>query len=68
MVLALRPRTVPREFLAVCALTYPVTISLNVVVWKYYYIQGLVLLFWSAYAPAGAARLRPGGAAPEISP
>ena len=56
-VLALRRRTTPREFLAVCALTYLVAIGLNVQVWKYYYIQGIVLLFWSVYAPTGAARL-----------
>ncbi len=66
-VLALRQRTAPREFLAVCALTYLVAIGLNAQVWKYYYIQGLVLLFWSVYAPVGPARLRPGRAAPEVS-
>jgi Glycosyltransferase family 87 len=55
-VLALRRRTTPREFLAVCALTYLVAIGLNVQVWKYYYVQGLVLLFWSVYAPTGKAQ------------
>ncbi|MDE2582196.1 MAG: DUF2029 domain-containing protein [Rhodospirillales bacterium] len=52
-VLALR-RTTPRAFLAVCALTYLVAIGLNVQVWKYYYIQGLLLLFWSIYGPGEA--------------
>ena len=54
--LALRPRTSPAVFLAICALTYLVAIGLNVQVWKYYYIQGLLLLFWSVYAPVAARR------------
>lgn len=53
-VLALRPRTTAAAFLAVCALTYLVAIGLNVQVWKYYYIQGVVLLFWSVFAPVAA--------------
>jgi hypothetical protein len=64
-VIVLRQRTKPQEFLAVCALTYLVAIGLNVVVWKYYYIQGLVMLFWSIYAPVGATPLRPVGVVPE---
>ena len=64
-VIVLRRRTTPQEFLAVCALTYLVAIGLNVVVWKYYYIQGLVMLFWSIYAPVGTTPLRPAGAVPE---
>ncbi len=55
-VLALRRRTTTGDFLAVCALTYLVAIGLNVQVWKYYYIQGLVLLFWSVFAPVATPR------------
>ncbi len=50
-VLVLRRRTTPAQFLTVCGLTYLWAISLNVQVWKYYYIPGLLLLFWGIYAP-----------------
>ena len=50
-VLGLRRRATPAEFLTVCGLTYLWAISLNVQVWKYYYIPGLLLLFWGIYAP-----------------
>ena len=46
LVLALRP-TSPRGFLIVCGITYLVAIGLNMQVWKYYYVPGLVFLFWS---------------------
>ena len=50
-VLVLRRRTTPAQFLTVCGLTYLWAISLNVQVWKDYYIPGLLLLFWGIYAP-----------------
>jgi hypothetical protein len=39
----------------VCGLTYLWAISLNTQVWKYYYVPGLLLLFWAIYAPPSAA-------------
>ncbi len=39
------------QFLAICGLVYLVTVGLNTQVWKYYYVQGLILLFWSLMAP-----------------
>ena len=50
-VLALRRSTTPAQFLTVCGLTYLWAISLNMQVWKYYYVPGLLLLFWGIYAP-----------------
>lgn len=37
----------PAWFLAVCGLAYLVAVSLNVQVWKYYYIPGVLLIFLS---------------------
>ncbi len=50
-VLAVRRSTTPAQFLTVCGLTYLWAISLNMQVWKYYYVPGLLLLFWGIYAP-----------------
>jgi len=50
-VLALRRSTTPAQFLTLCGLTYLWAIGLNMQVWKYYYVPGLLMLFWGVYAP-----------------
>ena len=47
------------QFLAICGLVYLVTVGLNTQVWKYYYVQGLILLFWSLMAPRARAAPAP---------
>jgi hypothetical protein len=49
--LLVRPIPGPRFFLVACGLSFLWAIGLNVQVWKYYYVPGLLLIFWGLACP-----------------
>jgi hypothetical protein len=56
----------PAWFLALCGLAYLVAVSLNVQVWKYYYMPGVLLIFLSFSNTIGQIR-GAGGRPPAVA-